>query len=87
FVFAASGKPWVSEFGRFAVVNLASFTLVWIISVGLAKIIFPQVGFDWHPEDIAHIIGVLSPIALSYYAHKHFSFKAPGASAGIGNRT
>jgi putative flippase GtrA len=80
FVFGASGRSWSVEFGRFSVVNLASFVQVWILSVGLARLLFPEVGFAWYPEEVAHFIGVASPIATSYYAHKHFSFKGPSAS-------
>jgi putative flippase GtrA len=40
--------------------------------------VFPWMAFHWHPEDVAHLIGVASPIFVSYYAHKHFSFR-PGA--------
>jgi putative flippase GtrA len=76
FVFAESGRPWWSEYGRFALVNVASFVQVWLVSVLLARVLFPYIGFDWHAEDVAHVIGVASPIVLSYYLHKHFSFKS-----------
>jgi putative flippase GtrA len=87
FVFAESGRFWGVEFGRFTVVNLASLIQVWILSVGLARLLFPQVGFAWHPEEVAHFIGVASPIATSYYAHKHFSFKGSSASASVKSST
>ncbi|GAC1339352.1 MAG: hypothetical protein NVSMB18_07400 [Acetobacteraceae bacterium] len=76
FVFADSGRPWWSEYGRFALVNVASFIQVWLVSVLLARVLFPNIGFEWHAEDVAHVIGVASPIVLSYYLHKHFSFKS-----------
>ncbi|AEG50397.1 GtrA family protein [Sphingobium chlorophenolicum L-1] len=77
FVFGASDGRWINEFGRFALVNLASFLMVMGVSVGLARLLFPAIGLHWHREDIAHIIGVVSPILLSFYAHKYFSFKKP----------
>ena len=76
FVFEPSGRAWLQEYGRFGFVNLVAFVQVWIISVGLLRLVFPAIGFDWRPEDVAHLIGVASPIVTSYYAHKHFSFKA-----------
>jgi len=87
FVFGASGRSWRGEFGRFTVVNIASFIQVWILSVGLARFIFPLAGLAWYPEEIAHFIGVASPIATSYYAHKHFSFKGSGTCASVADRT
>lgn len=87
FVFGSSGAPWHLEYGRFLLVNLAALIQVWLVSVGLVKIIFPSIQFYWHPETIGHGIGVLSPVVTSYYAHKHFSFKGSNASASIRNRT
>ncbi len=74
FVFSASGRGAATEYGRFALVNVASFLQVWVVSVGLARVVFPSAHFEWHADDIAHVIGVASPILLSYYLHKHFSF-------------
>ncbi|MDB5698719.1 MAG: GtrA family protein [Alphaproteobacteria bacterium] len=74
YVFAPGGGGWVAEYGRFILVNLMAFVIVLGVSVGFARLIFPFIGFVWHPEDIAHLIGVMSPLLLSYYAHKHYSF-------------
>ena len=49
---------------------------VWIVSVGLARFVFPAIGFTWHDETVAHVIGVLVPVVTSYLGHKHFSFAA-----------
>lgn len=76
FVFSATGGRVVVEYLRFALVNAVSFAQVWLVSVGLARIVFPALQFEWHPEDLAHVVGVASPIVLSYYLHKHFSFRS-----------
>jgi putative flippase GtrA len=76
FVFAASGRGVTSEYFRFALVNLAAVAQVWIVSVGLARLVFPAVGFAWHAETVAHVIGVAVPVFTSYLGHKHFSFAA-----------
>ena len=78
FVFAASGRGVASEYTRFALVNLAAVAQVWIVSVGLARLVFPAIGFTWHPETVAHVIGVTIPVFTSYLGHKHFSFAARG---------
>lgn len=74
-VFEASNQPWRAEFAKFATVNLVSFLQVWIVSVGLVRIVLPRINFHWHPESVAHLIGVASPIVFSYYAHKYFTFR------------
>jgi putative flippase GtrA len=78
FVFAASGRGVASEYTRFALVNLAAVAQVWIVSVGLARLVFPAIGFAWHAETVAHVIGVAIPVFTSYLGHKHFSFAAKG---------
>jgi putative flippase GtrA len=62
------------QYGRFVLVNVVAFAQVWLVSVGLARFLFPAIGFSWHSETIAHVVGVLSPVATSYLLHKHFSF-------------
>lgn len=75
FVFEKSGQSVRSEFVRFALVNVVALVQVWIVSIGLANWFFPLVGFDFYPELVAHTIGVISPVATSYYGHKLFTFK------------
>jgi len=74
FVFEASGSAVTSEYLRFALVNLLAVAQVWLVSVGLARFVFPATGFTWHPETVAHIIGVIVPVFTSYLGHLHFSF-------------
>lgn len=74
FVFARSGRTVADEAVRFALVNVVALAQVWIVSVGLARLVFPAVGFAWHAEDIAHLIGVVIPAVTSYFGHRHFSF-------------
>ncbi len=78
FVFTSSGRGVASEYMRFALVNLAAVAQVWIVSVGLARLVFPAIGFIWHAETVAHVIGVTIPVFTSYLGHKHFSFAAKG---------
>jgi putative flippase GtrA len=74
FVFGKSKRHARSEAMRFALVNLAALLQVWIVSVGLADWIFPKLGLIRQPELIAHVIGVLSPVVVSYFGHKYFTF-------------
>jgi putative flippase GtrA len=74
FVFSPSGRAVHDEYIRFTIVNLFAVAQVWIVSVGLAFYVFPSIGFDWHAETVAHIIGVMVPAVTSYFGHRHFSF-------------
>lgn len=75
-VFAPSGRGVRYEFGWFLAINLAALVQVWGISVGLVRWGFPAVGFDWHPEEVAHLVGVGTPMITSYLGHKYLTFRA-----------
>jgi putative flippase GtrA len=75
-VFSPSGRAMYDEYIRFTIINLLAVTQVWIVSVGLAFYVFPFIGFDWHAETVAHIIGVMVPTITSYFGHRNFSFAA-----------
>lgn len=76
FVFARSGRTLADEAVRFALVNVVALAQVWVVSVGLARLVFPATGFDWHAEDFAHLIGVAVPAVTSYFGHRHYSFSS-----------
>ena len=75
FVFESSGRTVWDEYLRFAAVNVVAWIQVELITIGLARYGFPAIGFHWHPESVAHAIGVLSPAVTSYLGHRHFTFK------------
>jgi len=75
FVFGASSRSIASEAWRFTIVNLVSMALVWVISVGLARIVFPALAFTWHADDIAHVAGLLSPALTSWIGHRRYTFR------------
>jgi putative flippase GtrA len=77
FVFPDSGRTVVSELKRFTVINVFSLALVWLISIGLARRLFPAIGFRWHAEDIAHFVGVAAPAVVSYFGHRAYTFSSP----------
>ncbi len=77
FVFTPSGRRIHDEYLRFTLVNLVAVAQVWIVSVGLAFYVFPSIGFTWHAETVAHIVGVIVPAFTSYFGHRYFSFGAP----------
>lgn len=74
FVFEHSGRALHDEYVRFTLVNLVAVAQVWIVSVGLAEVVFPRLGFTWHSYTVAHFFGVAVPVFTSYIGHKRFSF-------------
>jgi 4-hydroxybenzoate polyprenyltransferase/putative flippase GtrA len=77
FVFESTGRKITDEAARFTLVNLFALGVVWLVTVCLARWLFPAVGFLWHPEAVAHGVGVLSPAVTSYLGHRHFTFAKP----------
>ena len=73
-VFERSGRSATGEYLRFGVVNIVALAQVWCVSMLFAVYIFPWLMPSVSPETPSHIIGVLSPIATSYFFHKHFTF-------------
>jgi putative flippase GtrA len=74
FVFEPSGRSAEGEYFRFAVVNVVALAQVWLVSMLLARVIFPWLDFTWHAETVAHVIGVATPVVTSYIAHQRFTF-------------
>lgn len=74
FVFERSERHVRSEAMRFALVNMVALMQVWIVSVGLAEWGLPWLGWVWQKDLVAHVVGVVSPIATSYFGHKKFTF-------------
>ena len=75
-VFGPSNSNKSVELYRFAIVNLVAVVQVWGISVGLARYVFPWVGFDYYPFEVAHFIGLGIPVFTSYLGHKYYSFRS-----------
>lgn len=75
FVFERSGYSTGHELGRFAMVNVISATLTWLVSVGLLRYVFPT--FDGHVkyELLAHVIGLGLASVISFLGHSHYSFR------------
>jgi putative flippase GtrA len=75
FVFSVTSNRLHQQIFWFTAVNLVAVLQTWIISLLLARHAFPWMGFDWHPETVAHAFGVAAPIISSYFGHKYLSFR------------
>lgn len=76
FVFKETVNPLHRQAFWFTVVNLAAVVQTLAVSLLLARLLFPSIGFDWHDETVAHAFGVAVPVLTSFVGHKHLSFRA-----------
>lgn len=78
YVFSGSRGSPAAQYLKFALINVLALAQVWLISVGLARFLFPAMSFAWHADTVAHVIGVGSPIVTSFLAYKYFVFPQAG---------
>lgn len=84
FVFQASGRAAHDEYARFAIVNLVAIVQVWVVTIALARLVLPAIGWTFRPEAVSHLVGVASPIVTSYLGHKYFTFARKAAAPDAG---
>lgn len=80
FVFEPSGRRGHVEIARFAIVNVVSVTITWVVAVGLVRYVFPALGFAREPELVAHVAGLAVSAIGSFFGHRDFSFRRRGES-------
>ncbi len=73
-VFKPSEAKTIKRFILFLIVNLFALLITISVSLGLNNYILPLIGWDWYRAEIAHFIGIASPVVISYYLHKRFTF-------------
>ncbi|MEX3954882.1 GtrA family protein [Trinickia sp. EG282A] len=76
FVFANSTQRTEQQLSYFALVNLVGLGITVIVS-DFARKLF-QLAFPLTPqlnEAVGHLIGIIAPVLLSYYAHKRITFR------------
>lgn len=59
----------------FTLVNLVAALQTWAISVGFAYYVLPMMDIHTYDKEIAHALGVATPVFTSYLGHKKFSFR------------
>ena len=75
YVFNARGRPAGRQAVIFAAVNLVALLQTLLVSVALVRWILPYMGVATHTEAIAHLAGILVPVATSYVGHRLLTFK------------
>ena len=74
FVFKPGDTSLPGELARFALINLAGILLSWLTSVILFRHAFPAISFAWHPDLVAHALGIAVPVIPNYWAHRQWTF-------------
>ena len=73
-LFVSSQGSLTRRVSRFVQVNMLGAALAWLVSVFMARIALPAVGWTFHPLEIAHFVGVAAPALSSYVLHKRYTF-------------
>lgn len=75
YVFPQSTQPLKQAVIRFTVINILGIAQTWVITMLFFRYILPALSISWHAEDISHMIGVASPVFVSFLGHKFWTFK------------
>lgn len=75
FVFKASRNPIYVSVLIFTVVNIVAAIQTWAISLCMLYFILPSLNVSTFAPEIAHGLGVVTPVFTSYFGHKYFSFR------------
>lgn len=76
FVFTRVENSLRSQASWFIAINLAAVLQTLLISLLLARVLFPALGMEFHPETLAHAVGVAVPVITSYLGHRRFTFRS-----------
>jgi putative flippase GtrA len=74
FVFAGATRPLHGQLLWFTAINVAALAQTLAVSLLLSRFLLPKLGWTFHPETIAHIVGVVVPVFTSYLGHRHLTF-------------
>jgi len=73
-LFVGSQSTLTRRISRFVQVNILGAALAWLVSVFMARIALPAIGWTFHPLEVAHLFGVAAPVLSSYVLHKRYTF-------------
>ena len=74
FIFKPVEAKTMKRFILFLVVNLFALLITISVSLALNDYILPFIDWNWYRAEVAHFIGIASPVFTSYYLHKRFTF-------------
>jgi putative flippase GtrA len=75
YVFPGSSRSYREQILFFVATNAVSASIMAIVTLFLAKILFPALGLTWHAEPIAHALGIASQTIPSFLGHKYVTWR------------
>jgi putative flippase GtrA len=75
FVFSTGVAPPVQQASYYVLVNLVGLVITVVVSLAVAKLASMVMADRQVAEAIGHMAGVVSPVLLSFYAHKYLTFR------------
>ena len=75
YVFDGQGKALQLQLTMFLAVNLFAALQTFLISVVLARWLLPIIGVASQAEAVGHLVGVVAPVATSYFGHRLLTFR------------
>ena len=75
YVFQHSTNPLHLQIVWFVSINVLALAQTLAASLLLDEILFPRIGIVWHPQELAHAMGIAIPVFTSYLGHKHWTFR------------
>lgn len=75
FVFRGSSNRLHQQVAWFVAVNALALLQTLAVSLLLADVVWPWIGFTWHAAEVAHAAGIVVPIFTSYLGHKKWTFR------------
>jgi energy-coupling factor transport system substrate-specific component len=77
YVFPSSPRPLAEQAKFFVAVNVAGVAQVWLVSIALARHLFPMIGFVGpFAEPVAHGLAIGVPTISSYFGHRFLTFRS-----------
>ncbi len=75
FVFSGGTAPPARQASYFVLVNMVGLVITIVVSIGVSKLASSVLADTNVAEAIGHLAGVVSPVLLSFYAHKNLTFR------------
>lgn len=75
FVFQKTEHPLHRMFLTYTLINVFGLLQTLVISLAFASYILPALGIHRYVHDIAHALGLIAPVYISYLGHKKYTFR------------
>ena len=74
-IFGNPGTPLRRRIIRFMQVNALGLAIAWAVSMLMARVVLPAMGWTFHSFEVAHLVGVAAPTLSSYVLHRSYTYR------------